>query len=51
MNKNIYFLRSKVDNLSDQFEIIKTDKFLFKNKSNNLDFRVKPTFSNTKNAN
>ena len=47
-DKNIYFLRSKVDHLSDQFEIIKTDKFLFKNKNNKLDFRIKPTFNNTK---
>ena len=47
-DKNIYFLRSKVDHLFNQFELIKTDKFLFKNKSNNLDFRIKPTFNNSK---
>jgi len=47
-DRDVYFLRSKIDRLSNQFEVIKTDKFLFKNKSNNLDFRVKPTFNNTK---
>ena len=57
-DKSVYLLRSNVDSLSDQFEIVKIDKsskkssiktkFLFKNKDNRLDFRIKPTFNNSK---
>lgn len=47
-NKNVYFLKTKVDNLSDRFGVIKNGNFLFKNKNGNKDFRIKPTFSNSK---
>ena len=46
-NKNVYFLKTKVDNLSDRFGVIKNGNFLFKNKNGNKDFRIKPTFSNS----
>ena len=47
-NKNVYFLKSKINNLSDQFEVVKNGNYLFKNKDSNKDFRIKPTFKNSK---
>ena len=48
-NKNVYLLRSNINNLFDQFEIIKLNKnkFLFKNKKSRFDFRIKPTYKNS----
>ena len=53
-----YVLRSKVDKLSDQFEVLKITKvdnkvskkisYLFKKKNNISDFRIHPTFINSK---
>ncbi len=57
-DKNIYLLKSEVNSLFNQFELIKIKKsskknlnkakFLFKKKNSNIDFRVKPTFHNSK---
>ena len=57
-NENVYLLRSDVSSIFDQFEIIKINKslkkhsfktkFLFKNMSTGSDFRIKPTFNNSK---
>ena len=41
-------LKSKIDRLSDKFELIKNNKLLFKNKNNDVDFRINPTFNNSK---
>ena len=46
--KNVYFLESKVDSLFNQFELKKNNKFLFKNKVNKQDFRIMPTYHNSK---
>ena len=47
-NKDNYLLKSKIDRLSDKFELIKNNKLLFKNKNNDVDFRINPTFNNSK---
>jgi len=53
-DKDIYLLRSEVNSLSDQFEVIKINRirskkrFLFKKNSNKMDFRISPTFKNSK---
>ena len=51
-HKTVYLLRSDLNSLSDQFEVIKiyksSKKYLFKNKNNAADFRIKPTFANSK---
>ena len=51
-DKNSYLLRSDVNSLFDQFELIKTykysKKYLFKNENNTTDFRIKPTIANSK---
>ena len=51
-DKNVYLLRSDINSLFDQFEVIKiyksSKKYLFKNKNNTTDFRIKPTFINSK---
>ena len=52
-SKNIYLLKTKLNSLSDKFSLLKFDennkhgKFLFKNKKNNYDFRINPTFNNS----
>ena len=51
-DKNSYLLRSDVNSLFDQIELIKTykysKKYLFKNENNTTDFRIKPTIANSK---
>jgi len=47
-NNGIYYLRSDVNRLSDQFKVIKGSKCLFKNKKSSTDFRIIPTFNNSK---
>jgi len=57
-DKFVYVLKSKVNSLSDQFFIEKINKslkkkgvnkkILFKNKYNKTDFRINPTFNNSK---
>ena len=53
-DKNIYFLKSNINNLYDQFTIAKLSKnkqnkskFIFKNKKSRFDFRIKPTYKNS----
>ena len=47
---DVYYLRSDVNKLTDQFRVIKGDKVLFKNKKISKDFRIIPTFNNSKNS-
>ncbi len=55
-NNKIYLLKTKLNSLSDNFELIelnknnkkKFNKILFKNKKINTDFRINPTFKNAK---
>ena len=49
-----FLLKSNINNLFDQFVIIKLNKneqnkskFLFKNKKSKFDFRIKPTYKNS----
>lgn len=56
--KNDYILKSNVNTHSDKFEVIKINKlatkhlikkeFIFKNKKDKADFKIKPTFNNSK---
>ena len=55
-NNKTYVLQTKLDSLSDNFELIEfsknskknLSKILFRNKKINDDFRIKPTYKNTK---
>ena len=47
-NNGIYYLRSEVNRLSDQFKVIKGNKCIFKSKKSSRDFRITPTFNNSK---
>ena len=45
-NKGNYILFTKMNNLFDQFSLLKNKKIIFKPKEINYDFRLKPTKSN-----
>ena len=45
-NKGTFVLKTKINNLYDQFYLIKDKKILFKPKKKIEDFRIKPTFIN-----
>ena len=47
-NKGNYILKTELDSLNDKFELNKFNKTLFKNKFDNNDFRIDPTFQNSK---
>ena len=54
-NKKIYSLKTNLNSLSDKFQLItrkknsnKLSKVLFKSKKNKNDFRIEPTFQNSK---
>jgi len=54
-HKKNYILETNLNSLSDKFKLItinknsnKSEKILFKNKKNQNDFRIKPTFKNSK---
>jgi len=47
-DNGVYYLRTDVNKLSDQFQVIKSGKLLFKNKKSSKDFRIIPTFNNSK---
>ena len=54
-NKKNYILKTNLNSLSDKFKLItidknsnKSEKILFKSEKNQNDFRIKPTFKNSK---
>ncbi len=47
-NKGNYILKTQLNSLKDKFELNKFNKILFKNKLDNNDFRIDPTFQNSK---